>query len=395
LAKPQPGILNWDNDIVIENQALGDHPQDVDWDDIALNIGAEVVRTLRQEIYKQLSYTCSAGVACNKALAKLAAGRNKPNGQTVLGNASISFFLSDYKFTTLRGLGGKLGQEMLRTFDTDRLSDLLQVSLQSMRSKLGSDAGSWVYHFIRGVDDSPVVSRTQIQSMLSQKTFYPRITCIEQAERWLQIFAADIMGRLEDQVGRRPTTVTVSHHIDGRFGPTRTKQAAIPPRARIDTMTLVNIARTLLQKISDESPSWPCLTLSLRISNFEDAETSIRSIASFLTPRKRTYDNFSSIDEAERNHIANECPRSTNTQIEQTGVSRAPVWHGQPHLSSARDFRRFDASRSDREATAMTSNSASIKDLVYSCPHCEKDIEAKDVLEHLDWHVARSLQHQP
>ncbi|KAG8695119.1 DNA-directed DNA polymerase eta rad30 [Ceratobasidium sp. 395] len=41
------------------------------WHDIALSIGAEFMRTIRNETYEQLGYTLSAGIARNKMLAKV------------------------------------------------------------------------------------------------------------------------------------------------------------------------------------------------------------------------------------------------------------------------------------------------------------------------------------
>lgn len=44
-------------------------------------IAAEMIREVRKEVEEKLGYTCSAGIARNKMLAKLAAGWKKPNQQ--------------------------------------------------------------------------------------------------------------------------------------------------------------------------------------------------------------------------------------------------------------------------------------------------------------------------
>lgn len=41
------------------------------WEDWALFVGAEIMGDLRAEVYKRLHYTCSAGIAHNKAIAKV------------------------------------------------------------------------------------------------------------------------------------------------------------------------------------------------------------------------------------------------------------------------------------------------------------------------------------
>jgi len=53
----------------------------VDWDDVIMFLAAEIIKECRKEVETKLGYTCSAGIARNKMLAKLAAGWKKPNQQ--------------------------------------------------------------------------------------------------------------------------------------------------------------------------------------------------------------------------------------------------------------------------------------------------------------------------
>lgn len=41
------------------------------WEDWALCLGAEIMAGVRAEVWKRLHYTCSAGIAHNKAMAKV------------------------------------------------------------------------------------------------------------------------------------------------------------------------------------------------------------------------------------------------------------------------------------------------------------------------------------
>jgi len=56
----------------------------VDWDDVIMFLAAEMIGEIRREVEEKLGYTCSAGIAKNKMLAKLAAGWKKPNQQVCL-----------------------------------------------------------------------------------------------------------------------------------------------------------------------------------------------------------------------------------------------------------------------------------------------------------------------
>ena len=63
----------------------------VDWDDVIMYLAAEMIRDIRREVEEKLSYTCSAGIARNKMLAKLAAGWKKPNQQVSILTSQINF----------------------------------------------------------------------------------------------------------------------------------------------------------------------------------------------------------------------------------------------------------------------------------------------------------------
>ena len=75
------------------------HDTDIvyDWDDIALSLAAELVKSIRDEVRSKLKYTCSAGIASNKMLSKLASGYKKPNNQTAVLPRAVPAFLAKFK----------------------------------------------------------------------------------------------------------------------------------------------------------------------------------------------------------------------------------------------------------------------------------------------------------
>lgn len=126
------------------------------WSDWALRIGAGIMTELREEIWNRLHYTTSAGIAHNKAMAKvhlssppsievsdrqLCSSVRKPRGQTVLRHAAVEAFLKDTPFTNvasprylpciqklnrqIRNLGGKLGRAVADEFQAETVGELL------------------------------------------------------------------------------------------------------------------------------------------------------------------------------------------------------------------------------------------------------------------------------
>jgi DNA polymerase eta len=409
LPMPWTDVLDWHDARLTSSNSEADQPETFDWDDIALHVGSEIAQNLRDQIYKQLRYTCSAGIAHNKVIAKLAAGHNKPNQQTVVRSRSVPSFLSNYKITKLRGLGGKLGQRVTKVFDTDQISELLDVPPGKMQSRLGAEAGNWVHRVVRGIDFSEVTPRTQIQSMLSAKTFTPSITGLEQAERWLRIFAADIIGRMDDlkeensESERRPRTLAVHHQLNGRFGPTRSKQTSIPLGPRIDGPYLYKLSRNLLVEIARDGSTWPCVTLSVSVGDFSEAEAANHSISAYFAPQGQVMPSNADV----------EILSQSNSAQQTSSMSKKRT------ISDFQGFTRFPASKEDtstergaeitfkRQCIAPSSKAVVGNDEgdsdssitsrgegKYSCPRCTAQIPAEDVLEHLDWHTAVDLQNE-
>jgi DNA polymerase eta len=79
---PAPAVVFSDDLGAIVPLSDGHNEEDPpDWDDIVMALAAETIREIRKEVEEKLGYTCSAGIARNKMLAKLAAGWKKPNQQ--------------------------------------------------------------------------------------------------------------------------------------------------------------------------------------------------------------------------------------------------------------------------------------------------------------------------
>jgi len=282
LPKVPTTVLDWKADALVDIGEEGGEEKDPDWDDVCMVIASEIVRDVRARVKEELGYTCSGGISRNKMIAKLGSGHKKPNQQTVIRNRAIGNFLGDMKFTKIRMLGGKLGDEAVAMFGTDKVKELLEQPLEQLK-RLGDDTGSWLYNTIRGEDHSEVNPRTQIKSMLSAKSFRPAIHTFEQGVRWLRIFVADIFSRcVEEGVlenKRRPRTINL-HHRQG--AQTRSRSSPIPQGKPLSEAMLFDLAKNLLAQVVVDGRAWPCSNLSLSVAGFEDGVTNNRGIGGFL-----------------------------------------------------------------------------------------------------------------
>ncbi|KAK4561507.1 DNA-directed DNA polymerase eta rad30 [Recurvomyces mirabilis] len=283
LPRPPTTALDWAADALVDLDASQSEEDDPDWDDISLLIASEIVRDVRKKIFDDLHYTCSAGLSKNKMLAKLGSAHHKPNGQTVIRNRATQHFLSGMKFTKIRGLGGRFGDEVVSAFHTESISELLPITLDQLKKALGDESGTSLYSTLRGEDTSEVNPRTQIKSMLSAKSFRPSINSFEVAGKWLRIFGADIFSRLVEEgvleFKRRPRTINLMHR---QGGGTRSRQAPIPQGRVVSEDVLFELAKNLLAQVVGEGRAWPCANLSLSVGGFEDGVANNKGIGGFL-----------------------------------------------------------------------------------------------------------------
>ncbi|KAJ9155371.1 Sister chromatid cohesion protein Eso1 [Pleurostoma richardsiae] len=420
LPLPPVSALDWQTDALVDLEDVEAETEDPDWDDIAMLIGSEIVRGVRTAVREKLHYTCSAGIANNKMLSKLGSGHKKPNQQTVIRNRAVHQFLSGFKYTKIRMLGGKLGDQIAEIFGSDTVSDLLLVPVEQLKSKLGDDTGIWVYNTIRGIDPSEVSSRTQIKSMLSAKSFRPSINTIEQAVKWLRIFVADIFSRLVEEGvlenKRRPKTITL-HHRHG--GQTRSRQTPIPQGRSIDEDLLFGLAKNLLNQIVLEGKVWPCANLSLNVGGFEDGVTGNMGIGAFLVKGDEAQALKLGIRE-DLEPSSSSRPAGKKRRLEDEGIGRffskkEPSTDGYDRRSLSDQTARSDSCgdkspnfdqppasdvQVDREGLdaisrklphAVGHEQKAITD--YICPRCNVGINEPDAVQsHQDWHLAKDLQ---
>ena len=421
LPRPPTTVIDWNTDHIIDLDEQHTEDDDPDWDDVVFSIASDIVRHVRRTVLEKLKYTMSGGISRNKMLAKLGAGYKKPNQQTVIRNRAVQQFLSGFKFTKIRNLGGKLGDEVVAKFNTDTVEDLLKVPLESLR-QLGDDTGSWLYNTIRGDDNSEVNTRTQIKSMLSAKSFRPSINNFEQGVRWLRIFAADIFSRcVEEGVlenKRRPKVITL-HHRQG--AQTRSRQSPIPHGKPLTEQTLFELAKNLLAQVVVDGRAWPCANLSLSVGGFEDGVTGNKGIGGFLVrgdEAKALIDKGNSEDRSRQNSeqpaskrrrigdaklnkflVAREESRDSGTEHYDTDDGHDRLTNGlddrldnnRPETPEPHDFVDDELPPSAQGAPPQFLQQRSLD--TWLCPKCGTEV-SEDQAEHEDWHFAKDLADQ-
>lgn len=181
-------------------------------EDERLIVGSQIMQMIRDRVKQVTNFTCSAGIAHNKVLAKLCAGFKKPNGQSLLPPSCINAVFAKTNIGKVRGLGGKLGLQIREKLAVDTMLQLQNVPKEGICAVFGQKTGEWIHDLANGNDDEPVTSRMMNKSIGSGKNFNG-LQKMEEVKYWLIQFAGEIIDRLKadrDENGRTATSITTN-----------------------------------------------------------------------------------------------------------------------------------------------------------------------------------------
>jgi nucleotidyltransferase/DNA polymerase involved in DNA repair len=203
-------------------------------------------RRLKAEILAREGLTCSVGIGPNKLVAKIASGRRKPDGLTVVRDADVEAFLGPMPIRVIPGIGPKT-EALLRGRGIGTVAELRRVARPDLTGWLGR-WGEDLWRKARGISDDPVSGDGERKSVGEQETFEedsrePAFV-LERARR----LAEDVHRRLLAEGFRAFRTVTVTVRFTGFVTRSRSRTGPAPFRSEAE---LQAEARRLLEPFLD------------------------------------------------------------------------------------------------------------------------------------------------
>ncbi|KAG0278317.1 DNA-directed DNA polymerase eta rad30, partial [Linnemannia exigua] len=181
------------------------------WAELQLLKAAEYCNEIRQAVKDELGYTCSAGIANNKLVAKLGSGMNKPFQQTIILPKNIPDLLHGLKVSKIRNLGGKFGKQIKTDYNIEMASELWPVPLRQLQERYGDQAGLELWQWCRGIDHIGI-RKIKSKSMTSHKSFIPALSDQEEIQFWISSICLELEARMQaefDETERWPRTISL------------------------------------------------------------------------------------------------------------------------------------------------------------------------------------------
>jgi DNA polymerase IV len=158
---------------------------------------AVVLARFAGAVEKQVGITVSIGLAANRLMAKIAAGRGKPRGYTVIDAEEAASLLAPEPVRLLPGVGAALARK-LETIGITRLGQLQALSSRDALRKLGDDGAALVRRS-RGEDVRLVNPTRQAKSVSAETTFEHDLSTLADLERPLWRLCEKLARRLQEQ----------------------------------------------------------------------------------------------------------------------------------------------------------------------------------------------------
>ena len=150
---------------------------------------------IRFDVFAKTKLTCSAGISCNKFLAKVASDWKKPNAQFTIHPADIAEFMPALPVKKIPGVGPVTAKKLAYK-GIENCGDLQKLSQESLQDTMGK-FGLRLYNLSRGMDDRPVEPDRIRKSASVEHTFTDSLTGFEACLQPLDELYIQLKKRLE------------------------------------------------------------------------------------------------------------------------------------------------------------------------------------------------------
>lgn len=172
-----------------------------------------IAQSIRDDIWRELNLTASAGVAPIKFLAKVASDLNKPNGQFVIPPEDVQNVIDSLPLEKIPGVG-KVSLAKLNSAGFYVCEDIKKTNYRELLRKFGRQGAS-LWKRSHGIDNRGVVTERERKSVGVERTFSQNIVSYD--ECW-QVIETRLFPELERRLEKaRPDKAITKQGIKIKF----------------------------------------------------------------------------------------------------------------------------------------------------------------------------------
>jgi DNA polymerase-4 len=230
-----------------------------------------LAESLREEIKKTCGVTCSAGVATNRLLAKIASEQNKPDGLFVMpfDEEGIIEFLSRQPVKTIWGVGKKTA-EILNRHGFVTCGDIQRSDKRFLVQLLGEAAAESIYDHAFGRDNTPVEWQGSEEKSVSREHTFAEDETDRDVVRATLLELVEDVGRRVRTEQRRAFTAKLKLR-DGDFN-TLSRQARFQVPVR-DDISIRRLALQLFDRMWPQNVPMTVRLVGFGVADFTSSDT--------------------------------------------------------------------------------------------------------------------------
>ncbi|KAL4860199.1 DNA polymerase eta [Chlorella vulgaris] len=332
--------------------------RDEEWEpgERLLACAAAAVAELRAAVLAELGFTCSAGIAHTKLMAKLCSGLHKPAQQTVLPASAVPVLLGPLPLARVKGLGGKFGVQVMSELGISTVGELAAVPLPRLEAAFGDKDSQWLAAVAHGITDDAVEERKLPKSVSCSKTFRGNhaLGDLQAVHTWMLELGGELAERLEEDRednNRIPQTLTVSFSTAlpwvATYRPGKPVQFSTPegyhsisrscPLRRLTADAIADDATALVRRwAGEQAAGWKLGVLELTASSFVAVQSAASAITRFFKPTAAAppaappAEHDACTAEASGDGAAAAPPKQQQQPVQQQQQQQQPVGHPLP-----------------------------------------------------------------
>lgn len=173
--------------------------------------GEEIAEKIRTAVKEELGVTVSVGVSFNKVFAKLGSDLKKPDAVTVIDQNNFKDLVWPLPIEDLLYVG-RATKTKLNKIGIHSIGDLANTEKSILKNLLGV-WGDTLYRYANGLDDTPVVSKREddsIKSISNSLTDYKDLTNFEEVKTLIMLLAESVASRLRESGLGKANTIKLS-----------------------------------------------------------------------------------------------------------------------------------------------------------------------------------------